>query len=34
MAGTGAIIFSVVVVASLLSVRKVVVLESAIVFRG
>jgi len=34
MAGTGAIIFSVVVVASLLSVRKVLVLESAIVFRG
>lgn len=34
MAGTGAIIFSVVIVASLLSVRKVLVLESAIVFRG
>jgi putative ABC transport system permease protein len=34
MAGAGAIIFSVVVVASLLSVRKVLVLESAIVFRG
>jgi putative ABC transport system permease protein len=34
MAGTGVVIFTIVVLASLLSIRKVLVLEPAIVFRG
>jgi len=34
MAGTGVVIFTIVVLASLLSIRKVLVLELAIVFRG
>jgi putative ABC transport system permease protein len=34
MAGTGCIIFAIVILASLLSIRKVLVLEPAIVFRG
>ena len=34
MAGTGGIIFAIVALASLVSLRKVLVLEPAIVFRG
>ena len=34
MAGTGGIIFAIVLLSSLVSLRKVLVLEPAIVFRG